>query len=90
MEHGDEIVFADEYGSWMIPGGTKKFTAAYLSSLSAIVSPEVYTNAAIDLIRRDWRQSFSDKVYESAIRAANKDQRAHLKVEIMRQNIRTT
>jgi len=25
MERGEEIVFADEYGSWMIPGDEKTF-----------------------------------------------------------------
>lgn len=43
MEDGDEIVFADEVGSWMIPGDEKSYLAAYLSSLAAVTTPEVFT-----------------------------------------------
>lgn len=90
MEKGEEIVFADEYGSWMIRADKKKCTAAYLTSLSAIASPEAFADRAIHLIRRDGLHSFSDKVYESAVRVSTKEQRIYLKAEIERQNIRTT
>jgi hypothetical protein len=30
MEDGDEIVFADEYGTWMITGDEKRFIKSYL------------------------------------------------------------
>jgi hypothetical protein len=36
MEDGDEIVFADEYGTWMITGDEKRFVKSFLSSLAAI------------------------------------------------------
>lgn len=89
MENGEEIVFADEYGSWMITADEKKCIAAYLTSLSVIANPEAYTKTALRLIRRDGLQSFSDKVYESAVRVATEEQRAYLKAEIERRNIRT-
>jgi hypothetical protein len=89
MENGEEIVFADEYGSWMITADEKNCIAAYLTSLSAIASPEAYTETALRLIRRDGLQSFSGKVYESAVRVATEEQTASLKAEIERQNIRT-
>lgn len=89
MEDGEEIVFADELGSWMIPGDEKKYIRAYLSSLGEIAAPEEFAEAALPLIRRDSYQSFANKVYYTAIRAANKDQKTYLKAEVKRQNIKT-
>lgn len=34
MEDGEEIIFADEYGSWMIPGDEKIYLKAFLTSLA--------------------------------------------------------
>ncbi len=89
MERGEEIVFADEIGSWMIPGDEKQYVAAYMTSLAATASPEEFAAAALPLIRRDSWQSFSTQAYPAAIRAANEAQRAHLETEIERQNIKT-
>ena len=90
MEMGEEIVFADELGSWMIPGDEKKCLAAYLSSLADVASPESFTLTALPLIKRDSFNSFSSKVYAAAVRVANKEQRSHLKAEIKRQKVQTT
>lgn len=89
MERGEEIVFADEYGSWMIPGDERKYIAAYMASLAATSTPEEFARIAVPLIRRDSRQSFTTGAYASAVRAATEAQRAHLEAEIRRQNIRT-
>ncbi|MFQ5850828.1 MAG: hypothetical protein ACE5JU_09600 [Candidatus Binatia bacterium] len=89
MEKGEDIVFADELGSWMIPGDEKRFIKAYLKSLSLTSSVEGYAKAALPLIRRDSYSSFAGRVYTSAIRFANKDQREYLKKEVKSQNIRT-
>jgi hypothetical protein len=51
MEDGDEIIFADEYGTWMIPGDEKVFIRAYLRSLSAVSTPKEYAEAAIPLLK---------------------------------------
>lgn len=83
----DEIVFADELGSWMIPGDTKKFARAYLSALAKTSTPEEFTKAALPLIRDD--SSGVRQVYASAIRVANKEQKAFLNTEIERQHIKT-
>ena len=88
MEGGYEIVFADEYGSWMITGDEKRFIKSYLTSLSMISSPEEYTFGAIPLIRKDSHESFFNKVYSTAIKIGNKDQNAHLKKEVEKQKIR--
>jgi hypothetical protein len=89
MESGEEVVFGDEIGSWMVPGDEKEFIAAYMASLAATASPEEFTAAALPLIRRDTWQGFVTHAYTSATRAASEAQRAHLEAEVRRQNIRT-
>ncbi len=89
MCSGEEIVFADEYGTWMIPIDEKKTIAAYLASLAATSTPEQYAAAVVPLIRRDSYESFSKKTYAAAIRAAGTAQKAHLKAEVARQGVPT-
>jgi hypothetical protein len=89
MERGEEIVFADEIGSWMIPGDEKQYIAAYMTSLAATATPEEFAEAALPLVRRDSYHSFADQAYLSAVRTANEAQKAHLEAEIQRQNVRT-
>ena len=89
MESGEEIVFAHEIGSWMIPVNDKEWIKAYLTSLAATCHPEQFAVRATPLIRRDSYQSFSATAYKSALEAANKDQKARLRSEIERLKIRT-
>lgn len=89
MAMGEEIVFADECGTWMITVDEKKMIAAYFRSLAATATPEEYAAGAIPLIRRDSLESFSKKTYAAAVRAGDKPQKAHLKAEVKRQAIRT-
>jgi hypothetical protein len=88
MEAGEEIIFADEYGTWMITGDEKRFVRSYLISLSLISTPEEYIIGAIPLIKRDSYESFFNKVYSTAIKIGNKDQKVHLKKEVKKQKIR--
>ena len=89
MCSGDEIVFADEYGTWMIPVDEKEIIRAYVASLAATSTPEVYTDAVLPLIRRDSIESFSKNTYSTAIRAADKAQKVHLKAEVQRLGVPT-
>lgn len=89
LESGDEIVFGDEIGSWMIPGDEKQYLAAYLTSLAAVSTPEEFTTATIPLLERDSGQSLAGQVYTSAQKVANDEQRAHLAAEVTRLKIRT-
>jgi hypothetical protein len=89
MENGEEIVFADEFGSWMIPGDEKLYVAAYLASLAATATPEEFSAIALSLIRRDSWQSFSTQAYPAATRVADEAQRTYLDAEIERQNVQT-
>ena len=89
MEYGEEIIFAHEYGSWMIPGDEKIYLKAFLISLAAIKDPKEFTDASIPLIKRDSSMSFADRVYSTAISIANKEQKVFLKEEVKRQKIQT-
>ncbi len=88
MEAGDEIIFAHEYGTWMIPGDEKAYIKAYITSLAATKQPDDYAMMTIPLLRKDSYESFSNKVYSIAMKAANKEQQKYLKAEIKKQNIR--
>ena len=72
----------------MITGDEKRFVKSYLTSLSKISTPEEYTIGAIPLIKRDSWESFSNKVYSTAIKVANKEQKVHLEKEVKKQEIR--
>jgi hypothetical protein len=89
LESGDEIVFGDEIGSWMIPGDEKQYLSAYLTSLAAVSSPEELAIVTIPLLQRDSRHSLAGQVYTSAQKVANDEQRAHLAAEVKRLKIRT-
>ena len=73
MEEGDGIVFADEYGTWMIPADEKVFIRAYLRSLSAVCTPEEFTEGATPLVERDSCEALHNKVYKTAIELATKE-----------------
>ncbi|BAB78348.1 hypothetical protein ACN23B_28290 (plasmid) [Anabaena sp. FACHB-709] len=88
MEDGEEIIFADEYGSWMIPGNEKEFLDAYISSLAEVKKPEEYTKIVIPLIKRDSYTSFCNKIYFLALRYSNKEQEEFLMEAIKEQNIK--
>ena len=89
MEDGEEIVFAHELGSWMIPGDEQEFIAAYMTSLATLATPGEYAAVALPLIQRDSRQSFATQAYAAAITAADDAQRAHLEMEVRQRNIKT-
>src|SRR5205814_2942862 len=66
VDCGEEIIFAEEAGSWMIGVDRAKWLKAYLTSLAATTSPADFTAAAVPLIERDSYHSFSGQAYASA------------------------
>jgi hypothetical protein len=88
MVEGDEIIFADEYGTWMIPGDEKTFIQAYLHSLSIMATPDEFTEVAIPLLDRDSHESLTKKVYKSVIKVASKEQKKTIDAEIKKKGIR--
>lgn len=89
IDSGEEIVFADEYGSWMIPGDEKEYIRAYITSLAKIKSPEDFSDLVIPLIRRDSYESFVNKVYNFAIKVATDEKKSYLNKAIKSQTIKT-
>lgn len=89
MENGEEIVFGDEIGSWMIPGDEKQYLTAYMTALAHIATTDAFVGVVIPLARRDSWNSLVGEVYTTACRLANTAQREKLDEEIRRLNIRT-
>lgn len=89
MEDGDEIVFGDEIGSWMIPGDEKQYLAAYINAVARTATPGHFADIVIPLAQRDSYQSLTGEVYVTACRVANAAQRQAMDTEIERLNIRT-
>jgi hypothetical protein len=89
VDAGEEIIFAEEAGSWMIPIEGKDWLKAYLTSLAATATPEEFTAVAAPVIASDSRHSFNDEAYASAAAVATPQQRERLDAELRRQNIRT-
>ena len=89
VDSGEDIFFAEETGSWMIPTDETAWLNSYLTSLAATCTPEQFTTAVIPIIERDSLHSFAGKVYTAAGKAANPQQKTHLQAEVRRRKIRT-
>jgi hypothetical protein len=59
-----------------------------LTTFSHNSSAEDFAKATLPLIRRDSYSAFADKIYATARRFANKEQKAYLQKEVERHNIR--
>jgi hypothetical protein len=89
MKSGDEIVFGDEIGSWMIPIREEECVAAYLKAVAQIENPVGFANAAIEMLRRDRSQSFALKVYPSALDCGSPEQIAAFEAKIQKLGLPT-
>jgi hypothetical protein len=87
MEDCEEIVFAHEFGDWMIPGDRKTWIRAYAISLAETAAPQEFTEAMLPEIRRDSVNGFADKTYSLITGAAHDDQRVFLDAEIKNHKI---
>lgn len=84
----DNIIFADEIGTWMVGGNEEQAFKCYITSLSDYCTPKDFVEHIIPLLKRDGYESFSNKVYAKALSIANKDQITLLKAEIKLLKIR--
>lgn len=90
MESGDsDFIFADEYGSWMIPVNMTDIMLAYISSTAIICNPKEFAEHVIPLFIRDSRESFSNHVMKSTKAYANKEQLKFLLEELKNNKIKT-
>lgn len=86
MENG-EVVFADEYGTWMI--STKfNYDNNYIISLSQTEDEETFAEKVLPLLKRDSYESFSSKIYSKIKKAANPKQLKVVDNEIKLKGIR--
>lgn len=86
MESGKEIIFADEYGMWMLPIFEQNCLRAYLYSSANILTPQAFVDTVMPLIIRDRATSCCNGVQNFALRVSNKEQTALLEKAIMRKN----
>jgi hypothetical protein len=83
------IVFGDEIGSWMIPIREEECVAAYLKAVAQIENSVGFANAAIEMLRRDRSQSFTLKVYPSALDCGSPEQIAAFEAKIQKLGLPT-
>jgi hypothetical protein len=83
-----EIIFADEIGSWMVGADEEQAFKCYITSLAEYCSPADFVKNLIPLLKRDYYESFSNKIFQKALSGGNGDQAALLKSEIKRLNIK--
>jgi len=87
MENGEDIIFADEYGTWMIVCKFS-YTESYIKSLAKVKDPETYVEKVIPLLRRDSQESLSDKIYDKIKKNSTKEQLIRVEQEIKTREIR--
>jgi len=87
MMSGENIVYADELGSWMISADVD-YNKAYITSLSKTENPITFTERVIPILQNDTYNSFSGKIYSKIKRIANKAQFKEVEKEIELKKIR--
>ncbi len=81
MENGEEIVFADEYGTWMIICDTD-YDESYIKSLAKIEDEIIFTEKVIPLLKRDSLESLSGGIYGKIGKYSTKEQLKLVEQEI--------
>jgi len=87
MEEGEEIVFADEYGTWMI-STELDYDEAYIKSLAKTKNEKEFTEKVIPLLIRDSYESFSSKIYKKIKKVSKIKQMREVDKEIELQEIK--
>lgn len=88
MERGEEIVFAEELGGWMIHADEKAALKSYMHALAATTGPVEFTDTVIPLLERDETDCLANKVYRSALKFATAGQKKALKAAVESRNIK--
>jgi len=79
VDRGEDVIFAEEVGTWMVHMEESHVVRAYLKSLAKVASEEEFTKEVARLAKRDRIHSSGRLgVLEVAPRVATKAQRAHL------------
>ncbi|MEM9215531.1 MAG: hypothetical protein AAGD25_14445 [Cyanobacteria bacterium P01_F01_bin.150] len=89
IDNGDEgIVFADELGSWMIPGDENVYIQAYLTASAKTATPKEYAEIALPLIKRDSYSSFCNQVYAKATKTGDEEQVTYLEKQLKEKSVK--
>jgi hypothetical protein len=89
MEHGEDIVFAHEYGDWMICA-KYDYVKYYIVAISKTCNSKEAANLLIPLLKKDSYQSFSDEVFSKSKRYLSKEQLGLIIEELELRKIKTT
>lgn len=73
MENNSQIVFADEYGSWMI-SSPRGYLHAYVKAWAQVADPTVFADKIAPWLKWDSVNSFADKVYDAVRQYASTEQ----------------
>ncbi len=85
----DEIVFADEIGSWMVPvSWNEPWLPEYIKAISAVSTPDRFADLVIPILEFDQLQSNTGKAYKSVYGIASENQAKKLRSEIKRRQVR--
>ena len=86
MSNG-EVIFADEYGTWMMVTKTD-YDNAYIKSLAQTEDEDKFAEKVLPLLVRDSYESLSSKIYSKVRKAANSKQLRKVQEGIKSKNIR--
>jgi len=71
----DEIIYADELGSWMIPIKQSVVIPKYIESISKVCKPEEYKERIKLVMNIDAHDYQKSKIFDKAIEVASREQR---------------
>lgn len=83
---GEDIVFADEYGTWMITCNSD-YNDSYINLLAKVEDEEVFVEKVISLLKRDSYESLSGKIYNKIRKHSTKQQLKRVDQEIKSRKI---
>ena len=78
----DEIIFADELGSWMFTGDEKTYYTAYLQAATKVCSDEDFVEKAMSALYEDRSRSCSLKLYSVIKSMATPEQMSMIDKEV--------
>ena len=84
----DDIVFADELGSWMIGGDKEQAITCYITSASTILPENKFAEHIAALLKIDSYESYSNQVYKKSLSICTKEQMIALQLEASIQKIK--
>lgn len=89
MGNGDEIIFAHEYGTWMITAKLD-YDESYIKSIAKTSNEVEFTKKLIPILIRDSYESLSGKIYDKVKKYSNAKQFEEIRKAIKSRNIKVS